>query len=182
MKKAINYTLNQNQGIIVRIDELALEKVMVWALGDGEEEDVKETIAYWCDKITAAGGKNAAYHKNGEEYFDIYTHLQRGGELMLHDAIADSYYALTSDGLFEGIKQALYEYYYHLYDQDVKKLIDMELLTYEDGYYQLNFPKENWNMFGDYAVQFAVFNDIYYTHHCVRAIGHIRIHIPRFKP
>ncbi len=182
MKKIVNYTLNQNRGIVVRIDDVALEKVMVWAIGDGEETDVKETIAYWCDKITAVGGKNTAYHKNGEEYFDIYTHLQRGGELAIHDAVYDATLTLTREALVEGIKQTLYEYYYHLFNEDIDKLIRMELLTYTDGVYELNFPTENWNMFGDYAIQFAIFNDIYYTNHSVRSIGHIRIHIPRFKP
>ncbi|MBR4988148.1 MAG: hypothetical protein IKY81_05785 [Methanocorpusculum sp.] len=182
MKRVVNYTLNQNKGIVVRIDDTAIEKVMVWAIGDGEETDVRETIAYWCDKITAAGGKNAAYHKNGEEFFDIYTHLQRGGELILHDAVYDAVFTLTRESLAEGIKQALYEYYYHLYDEDIGKLLSMELLRYADGVYELDFPRENWNMFGDYAVQFALFNDVFYTHHCVRAIGSIRVHIPRFKP
>ena len=72
MKRVINYTLNQNKGIVIRIDDTAVEKVMVWALGDGEEKDVRETIAYWCGTITAAGGKNAAYHKNLNENIYIF--------------------------------------------------------------------------------------------------------------
>ena len=182
MKRVSNYILSQNKGIVVRIDDTAIEKVMVWALGDGDEKDVRETIAYWCDRITAAGGKNSAYHKNGEEFFDIYTHLQRGGELILHDAVSDDVYTLTRESLVEGIKLALYEYYYCLYRENIGSLLSMELLKYAGGFYELDFPRENWNMFGDYAVQFALFHDVYYTHHCVRNLGSIRIHIPRFKP
>ena len=182
MKRVINYTLNQNKGIVIRIDDTAVEKVMVWALGDGDEKDVRETIAYWCDRITAAGGKNSAYHKNGEEFFDIYTHLQRGGELLFHDAVSDRTYTLTCDSLMEGIKLALYEYYYRIYQENIGSLLSMELLKYAGGFYELDFPRENWNMFGDYAVQFALFKDVYYTHHSVRNLGSIRIHIPRFKP
>ncbi|MBE6507057.1 MAG: hypothetical protein E7Z72_03900 [Methanocorpusculum parvum] len=181
MKRVVNYTLNHNKGIVVRLDDTAVEKVMVWALGDGEETDVRETIAYWCDTITAAGGKNAAYHKDGKEFFDIYTHLQRGGELLFHDVVSDTEFTLTRDALINGIKQALYEYYYHLFHEDLGKLLDLGLLRYADGVYELHLPQENWNMFGDYAVQFAIFNDVYYTHHSVRVIGNIRIHIPRFK-
>lgn len=180
-KKFINYILNRNQNIIVRIDDNAIEKVMVWAFGDGEETDEAETIAYWCDKVTVAGGKNAAYHKDGAEYFDLYTHLQRGGEMVLHDAIYDAEYTLTRESLFGGIRQALYEYYYHLFNENITELIRTGLLKYRDGFYRLDLPKENWNMFGDYAIQYAIFHDLYYTHHSVRAIGKIRVHIPRFK-
>lgn len=182
-----------NQHFVVRIDDEAIKSAMSWAFGEPGDlireqypgHFYEETISYWCDRIEADRGDSPAFHnEDGDVYFDLYTHLQRGGELRLHDAVDNVWYKLTKIQIVYGIRQALNECY-HDADYDLENLVESGLIVWDEveEVYVLDYPERiSYSYVGDMMIQLAIFDDVKYSRESVRKLGAIMVHLPYFRP
>lgn len=200
----VDYCLNEEENIIIRIDDDTVRLVTLFALGDMgnlydeavEYKDLsviyQDTIAYWCDYISAEviDGTdydtrcNLFYDEDGNENFDIYKHLIReGGCFKLRNCINNEIYTLTKAGLVDGIEQAFHEIYSQ-HEYDYNSMIEENYIEYDEEYgvYRFSYPDDGGSDFGDMAFQFALFDDLYYNRDCLRMHGGIRVYIREYEP